>query len=278
MQNGQRFRKTRIYSFPGSEMTTYETINNIKYYKIALPASKVWDQSLNFLICNGDFEGNWKTSDFTSAVFSGKKNEYFFNVAGTTIEQLSGRPEPISISINGSFNDWAYVAGNSFANSGKTTIMKAFATDTNLYVYLNMKNDNGDNMTYDNNNSYFRLYFDTDNDSSNGFESSNWIYGGADYLDSGSSMKTILAYYYKSDSLNNACFRGYDGGTDILTATLTSAGATIKAVDDGANGVLVELMIPLSIIETIPANTHLIKIFSVGSGNYYGKLPGVRLP
>lgn len=269
-------------SFPGMEMTEYEIINGTKYYKASVPAYSVWDHTVKMIVSNGPSgeEGHWQTNDFTTADLSGSKSEYFFKINGSTITQLSGRPEAISISIDGSFSDWDNedITENSFTytTEGKTTLMKAYATSTNLYVYLNLKNDDESSMSYSNNESYFRLHFDTDNDSSNGYDSSNWIYGGADYLDNAKTLQTILAFYYKSDSVSNACFRGYIA-TDMTQKTLEDAGAVIKAADNGKNGVQVELMIPLSLIETISSSS-TIKIFSVGSGNYFGKLPGVRIP
>lgn len=262
-------------SFPGTQMTDYEIINGIKYYKITTPAHNVWDKSISMIVSDGNYSGHWQTSDYSSADFSGNKEAYYFNVFDGTIEQLPGEPTSTSISIDGSFDDWTYIAGSSFTNSGKTTRMKAYATSTNLYVYLNLKNDDESNMTYNNDNSYFRLHFDTDNDSSTGYDTSNWIYAGSDYLDDAKTLQTILAFYYKSDSVSNACFRGYSG--DVTQKTLEDAGALIKAADNGKNGVQVELMIPLSLIETISSSS-TIKIFSIGSGNYFGKLPGVRIP
>ena len=168
-------------TFPGMEMTVDETINGIKYYKASVPASSLSD--LKFLVDDGDHSGHWQTGDFTTADFSGGKSAYYFNVAGTTITQLSGKPEPISITINGVFSDWDSIPGNDKRDDyGKnTSTMKAYSDGTHLFVYLKVVTDADGTHDAENSNSEVKLFFDKNNNSSDG--STDWYRKGADDFD-----------------------------------------------------------------------------------------------
>ena len=248
------------------KMTEYETLNGVKYYKAVLPGKEFWNTSVSLIIRSDGIEYS-QTNDFVTADWSGYKSEYWFSISGRTISQLRGRPVFPS-TIDGKFADWLDLAGEEYT-SGTTkhkTLMKAYSDGDNLWVYLKLTPGTG-SYTADGWR-YFRLYFDRDNRSDTGFNTSHWFYPGADEIATG--VNNILVYYGK-DGFGNAEVRN-------LADDGTLSGAGIKSVNNGASGIEVELKMPLSSIGSITGN--IINIYAVGScgSEFDGKITGVYVP
>ena len=120
-----------IGSFPGQEMTS-EVIDGIKYYKIALPISKVWDAGTKLIVS----DGSWKTDDFTSADWSGRKDAYYFSVAASKITQTTESDIAFNLISNFEGVSWNSVDWQTSDRSDYITAWKATSDDDYLYLYF----------------------------------------------------------------------------------------------------------------------------------------------
>lgn len=252
--------------WPGEAMTYSETINGIKYYKYEFNGSFLWNSSVDLIVVSDGIEYG-ETLGFLDADWSGYKSEYWFCINERTISQLRGEPVFPS-SIDGVFSDWLDLVGNDYTN-GTTkhiTTMKGYSDGTDLWLYLKLTPGTG-TYTIDGWR-YFRLYFDRDNSTGSGFNTSHWFYPGADEISTG--IQNILVYYSK-DGVDKAVVRN-QGDSDTIS------GSSIKVVNNGSSGVEVELKMPLSAIGTITGN--YINIYAVGTcgSEFDGKITGVYVP
>lgn len=85
-----------------------------------------------------------------------------------------------SIDIDGTFSDWDGISGNDKRDEyGKnTSTMKAYSDGTHLFVYLKVVTDADGTHDAENSNSEVQLFFDKNNNSSDG--STDWYREGAD--------------------------------------------------------------------------------------------------
>ncbi len=219
--------------FPGQEMTT-EVIDGIKYYKIALPISKVWDSGTKLIVS----DGSWQTSDFTSADWSGRKDAYYFDVFGTTITQLSGKPEPVNIQIDGSFDDWDNTSIASKEYTGTLTKFKAYSDGVKLFIYQKYSGSTLDLSGWN----YSNLLVDADNSNDTG--ETNWLGQGRDC--------DLEYYYYKHDgdgvlsNFDRIYFKTYDNTTHSwVTSSFDDSKVGWEARIDNSNNIEIEMSIPI---------------------------------
>ncbi len=170
-------------------------------------------------------------------------------------------PEEVEITIDGVFDDWANVEGADLDDEGKATHLKAFCDGTNMFLYLKFTKPATAEFDLVTSWRYFRAYFDTDNDLTTGFDTSNWLYGGADNL---ASDTNILVWIAK------------DGSVDYAAVDGVADQAVKVVVGDGV--IEAEVRFPLSLLGTGLASQ--IKVFTDASLGIhcYGKLSGVAIP
>ena len=257
-------------SWPGTPFaTTYDIIAGQKYYKMEVPASKVWGKTITDLYVV-DRE-TWQTkSGGCTLTFPGNKKEYFIIATkNTDLELLANRPAEPSITIDGVFTDWATVSGNTNepSSTGNVSTLKAYSDGTSLYLYHKMTPGSG--VTFDLSGwRYFRLYFDTDNDVTTGWDTTHWLYAGADLVAHGSESNHDILVYHSKGGVANASIE------DVVEPY------QIKAVANADGSIEVELKMSLSELGTITGDE--IKIYSVSSvassQASYGILGGVMIP
>lgn len=242
-------------SFPGMEMTDHETINGKNYYKASIPISGSWDYHVNMIVSDGNHEGHWQTSDFTTADLSGAKSEYFFKVTGSTITQLSKRPEAISISIDGTFTDWANEDIASKDYSGILANFKAWSDGSRLYLYHSFDGSTLDLTKWD----YMNLMIDKDNSDSTGDVSDKtWYCRGVEgdlefyFCKDGNVLSSFDLIYYKVYA-----------NTAWSESTLTTSNINWGGTKDSNNNVKVEWSIPIADIGV--SNNSVIRLGFVAS-------------
>lgn len=254
-------------SWPGDNINSqYEIIAGQKFYKYETTAPAVWGQTVDDMyIVSID---SWNTNA-SSGDFSDKKNEYFFEATkGAILNQLSGRPADPEITIDGDFSDWADISGNlKTSEEGSDTMLKAYSDGTYLYLYNHMIPNAG--VTFDLAGwRYFRTYFDLDNDPTTGWNTSHWLYAGADELASGEDKHCILVYHCK-------------GGLDKASIEDLAHDYEIKAVSNTDGSIEVELKFLLTELASSLTSDE-IRIYtsgSVASGKASsGRLTGVMIP
>ena len=232
------------HAWTGAELTDHEEINRIKYYKAVVPGTKIWDKNVNIIIN----DGSWQTNDFTTADWSGFKSEYYFNVVGKNIVQLSGRPAAVNITIDGNFDDWAQISGNVTGPNSKfnTTTMKAYSDGTHMFIYTKVETGSGGDHSGLGDGD-IKFFFDKDNDATTG-DTSTWYRIGAD--DTDNEFRVKLA-------------------SESLRSVLADASyhASVKVTDDTTNRVMeMELKFDLAALDynkTMDCGTK-VKIFSLG--------------
>lgn len=226
-------------AFPGMEMTNYETINGKKYYKASIPVSEAWDYRVNMIVSDGNYEGHWQTSNFTTADLSGSKSEYFFKVNGNAITQLSGRPEAISISIDGDFDDWSNEDIASKDYSGILANFKAWSDGSHLYLYHSF---DGSKITLEGWKNYMNLYIDKDNSDSTG-DATKWFGYGFD--------GDLEFYFCKNEevvsSFDGIYYKVYNDTNSVWEeSTYTASNIDWDGTKDSSNNIKIEWSIPLA--------------------------------
>lgn len=233
----------------GYDFPAYEIIAGAKYYKVTYPASQIWGKTLKLYFID---RYKWGSTG-TEFSFSSKKMAYYFVATkDEPIVKLSGKPAEPSITIDGAFDDWANVGGSTKASDGgNISLLKAYSDGTSLYFYHKMTP--GDGVTFDLSGwRYFRMYFDTDNNSETGWDTSHWLYAGADEIYYGENgAKHCLLVYHSKGGVANAEIEGTDGSYELKSI----------ANDDGT--IEVELKFALSELGTISGDE--IKVFTSGS-------------
>ena len=142
--------------FPGQEMTE-ETIDGIKYYKIDLPVMKLWDKSVKLIVSDGSHSGHWQTNDFTSADWSGRKDAYYFSVAGNFISQSTASDIGFTIASQFPGVNWSTGSWLTSDRADYIAAWKATSDADNLYMYF-LLSKNQITAT-----SYIYSGYDTDN-------------------------------------------------------------------------------------------------------------------
>ncbi len=239
-------------AWPGDALTSSEIIAGRKFYKYEVAASAIWGQTINDMyIVNTD---SWDTSESTGD-FSSYVDEYFFEATkSTTLVQLASRPSEPSISIDGTFDDWADLSGNTESSStGNATLLKAYTDGTDLFIYYKMTP--GDGVTFDVSGwRYNRIYFDTDNDATTGWDTSHWLYAGADNILYGENGgQQCLLVYHSKGGVANAAIEGIS----------TSGSYELESVSNSDGTIEVEMSFPLTELGTITGDE--VKMYTSGS-------------
>ena len=254
-------------SWPGTGLSAYSIVAGSRFYSIEFGKSFVSGQTITDLyVVDRD---TWQTLE-SSLTFPADKSEYFIIATkGAELELLANRPAEPSISIDGSFSDWAGVSGNtnSPSSTGNVSTLKAYSDGTNLFVYHKMTP--GASVTFDLAGwRYFRMYFDTDNDATTGWDTSHWLYAGADLVANGSESNHDILVYHCKGGIANACIE------DVVGAY------SIKTVSNADGSIEVELQMSLSDLGTISGDE--IKLYTVASvasdQASYGILGGIMIP
>ncbi|MBR5042967.1 MAG: hypothetical protein IKX67_06970 [Bacteroidales bacterium] len=235
-------------AWPGHELTESEIFSGSRWYKFTIAAASVWGKQIKYYFHGG----SWATSEST-ADFSNMKTEYYFIAAKDQLAtQLNVKPMAPEITIDGTFADWADVVGTTKASdTGNVSLLKAYTDGTDLYFYNKMTP--GDGVTFDLSGwRYFRMYFDTDNDATTGWDTSHWLYAGSDSILYGEDgNKHCILVYHSKAGVENADINGVSG-TYVL-----------KSVSNADGTIEVELKFSLSELGTISGDE--IKIFTSGS-------------
>lgn len=244
----------RTASWPGDSPEATEGFGGSKFYKWSYPANLVWGNTITYSLVDA---GNWSLDDATFT-FTEKKQVYFFHMdSNKNVTEIAKPVEP-KLAIDGSFNDWSVLEGNSYGPNShdNTTTMKAFAKGTDLFIYLKVAG------TYDlESGRYVRLYFDTDNNQSTG--STDWYRKGADDIPTG--IDSFLVYFNHSGSVANADIQGIGSNYQLKVA-------------EGTGCLEAEICVPLSVLGTITGDT--INLFCLGyyPSEFTGNLAGVYIP
>ena len=270
--NSVMFKSSKLgtASWPGDDISAdYEIIAGRKFYKVVRPASSIWGQTIDdmYIVC----KDTWNTSA-SSGDFSKPKMAYYFEAtSGAVLTQLAKRPSEPKITIDGTFTDWTNVGGNTYTDSeGTSSTLKAYSDGTNFYLYNKMAPGTG--ITFDLAGwRYFRLYFDKDNDATTGWDTSHWLYAGADEVLYGEGGdKHCFLIYHTRGGLENATIESVSSSGTFQLKTVSNSDGTIE----------VELMIPMSELGTLSGNEMKIYISgSVASGHSCtGILGGIMIP
>lgn len=167
-------------SWPGTPVNTSnnEIIAGSKYYYMEFPASKIWGMTINGIyLVDRD---NWNTTGTTLTFPEGKLEYFIIGTESEELELLAGRPSEPSITIDGTFSDWASLSGNMVTSTNYKSTMKGYSDGTALYIYIKVEqlvDGKYDLSSAD----WMRLYFDKDDNSSTG--STSWYNTGADDID-----------------------------------------------------------------------------------------------
>ncbi len=254
-------------SWPGTVISDTEIIAGSKYYFIEYPTSLISGQTISDMyIVDKD---NWNTNSST-LTFSDSATEFFIVAAESAdLYLLSGRPSEPQISIDGTFADWAEVSGNSNTESnGNVSLLKAYSDGTSLFLYHKMTPGSG--VTFDTTSGwrYFRVYFDTDNNATTGWDTSHWLYAGADELLYGEDggKHDILVYHSKA-GVSNADINGLSSSYEL------------KSVANSDGSIEVELKFAIDELGAHGGEIKIYTVSSVASGQAsYGILSGVIIP
>lgn len=278
-QSGETVTKY-LGDWPGTALTYDKIINGVKYYKVDVSGNTFWNSSIK-LIVN---DGSWETGTFIPD-WSGYKSEYYFDVAGNSIIQLSGEPEAVAVPTivvgetgGVSFADWEvdnlWIASKDYSNAGSGILstLKAVSDGTRLYVYHRF---DGSKVTLTNWDNYMNLYIDTDYNSTTGDTSdSKWFARGCErdleyrYYQSGAVRSSFESLYYKV----------YDNSA-WNTANFTDSHVSWAAAIDNSNNIQVEWSVPLADIG-VSANS-IIRLGFVArtpESTSNGNLLTVRIP
>lgn len=244
--------------WPGDAPVGIEILGGKKFYKWVIPAIRAWGTTASYSLVDA---GYW-SADSNTFTFTGKKTAYFFHMdSNKTITEIS-KPEEPTLSIDGSFNDWSVLTGNSYGpnSNDNTSTIKAYVQDvdneTQLFIYLKVEG------TYDlSSGRYVRFYFDTDNNKSTG--ASDWYRKGADAIPTG--LDSFLVYFNHSGSVANADIQGIGSNYQLKVAAETGY---LEA----------ELCVPISVLGTITGDT--VNLFCLGyfPSEFSGSLAGVIVP
>ncbi len=255
-------------SWPGTPVNTSnnEIIAGSKYYYMEFPASKIWGMTINGIyLVDRD---NWNTIGTTLTFPEGKLEYFIIGTKSQELELLAGRPSEPSITIDGTFSDWDGIAGGSYSSTN-SSIMKAYVNDTRFFLYFKMIPGSG--VTFDLAGwRYFRLYFDKDSNKTTGWDTSHWLYAGADEIYYGENgAKQCLLVYHSKGGLANASIEGISDSSYELEP-VANADGTIE----------VELSFARSELGTFTSDEMIIYASgSVASGqSISGKLSGVIVP
>lgn len=255
-------------SWPGTPVNTSnnEIIAGSKYYYMEFPASKIWGMTISGIyLVDRD---NWNTTGTTLTFPEGKLEYFIIGTKSQELELLAGRPSEPSITIDGTFSDWDGIAGGSYSSTN-SSIMKAYVTDTRFFLYFKMIPGSG--VTFDLAGwRYFRLYFDKDSNKTTGWDTSHWLYAGADEIYYGENgAKHCLLVYHSKGGLANAAIEGISDSSYVLEP-VANADGTIE----------VELSFARSELGTFTSDEMIIYASgSVADGqSISGKLSGVIVP
>lgn len=169
--------------------------------------------------------------------------------SGATVEISNIVVEEYAVEIDGNYDEWAALEGNTTGpnSKGQTTTMKAVAFGSSIYVYLKVETAeaNATNHVIDSE-SYVYFSFDKDNDAATG--STDWYRTGADDPDN-----PKYRVKFASDGLR-------EGLAD------EAADASVKCVDDATNRVLqMELKFDKAALGTDTTLSEVgMKIFALG--------------
>ena len=251
--------------WPGLEMTEYTEVNHVKCYKLPIEASKVWGKTRTFKFVDKD---TW-SSNSTTFTFTKYKTDYYFEAGeGEDLVQVNRLPKPVTISIDGTFTDWAPLTGNTVTSTNYKSTMKAFSDGTSLAIYVKVEqlvDGKYDLSSAD----WMRLYFDKDNDKTTG--STLWYNEGADDIDDNNNdfrLKIVNPGYG---------FRG------ILQSTGTTYNPAVSIVENTTEHYFeMEIKFDIAALGHVTPTTTLadkINIFCLGYGpsEFSGKIKNVIL-
>lgn len=167
-------------SWPGTPINTsnMEIIAGSRYYYMEFPASMIWGRTIPGLhLVDRD---TWTTNNTTLTFPEGELEYFLIGTKNQDLELLAGRPSEPSITIDGTFSDWASLSGNMVTSTNYKSTMKGYSDGTALYIYIKVEqlvDGKYDLSSAD----WMRLYFDKDDKSSTG--STSWYNTGADDID-----------------------------------------------------------------------------------------------
>lgn len=255
-------------SWPGTPVNTSnkEIIAGSKYYYMEFPASQIWGQTIpGMYLVDKD---TWNTTGSTLTFPEGKLEYFIVGTKSETLELLTGRPSEPSITIDGTFSDWDGIAGGSYSSTN-SSIMKAYVTDTRFFLYFKMIPGSG--VTFDLAGwRYFRLYFDKDSNKTTGWDTSHWLYAGADEIYYGENgAKQCLLVYHSKGGLANAAIEG-----------ISDDSYELKPVANADGTIEVELSFARSELGTFTSDEMIIYASGsvASSQSISGKLSGVIVP
>lgn len=255
-------------SWPGTPVNTSnnEIIAGSKYYYMEFPASKIWGMTINGIyLVDRD---NWNTTGTTLTFPEGKLEYFIIGTKSQELELLAGRPSEPSITIDGTFSDWDGIAGGSYSSTN-SSVMKAYVNDTRFFLYFKMIPGSG--VTFDLAGwRYFRLYFDKDSNKTTGWDTSHWLYAGADEIYYGENdAKHCLLVYHSKGGLANASIEG-----------ISDSSYELEPVANVDGTIEVELSFARSELGTFTSDEMIIYASgSVADGqSISGKLSGVIVP
>ena len=254
--------------WPGTPVNTsnQEIIAGAKYYYMEFPASKIWGMTISGMyLVDRD---KWNTTGTTLTFPEGELEYFIIGTKSQELELLAGRPSEPTITIDGTFSDWDGIAGGSYSSTN-SSVMKAYVSDTRFFLYFKMIPGSG--VTFDLEGwRYFRLYFDKDSNKTTGWDTSHWLYAGADEIYYGENgAKQCLLVYHSKGGLANAAIEGISDNSYEL-----------KPVANADGTIEVELSFARSELGTFTSDEMIIYASgSVASGqSISGKLAGVIVP
>ena len=223
----------------------------------------LWEPGGDSVPSNVFFEANKPITLETE--FSGLSAEninVFFDLGGNpantvvyikdiTITEVGGGSEPVNISVDGDFSDWAAVSGGLNSEEGPYLVCKAVNDDNYLYIYS--KRTWHDGLWKDSSGGYYYYEFDTDNDESTG---TNDVNGNSGY-----GVEAWMYLYLFTGSASAPTFASSPKGSGYPSSSVINdvlaAGKTDMSIIE------TEVRIPLSNISVTKGQT--IRIYTWGN-------------